>query len=270
VLIINRMTNVRFYGVKPYKAAIIHGGPGALGTVAAIAHELAREYGVIEPLQTKSSISELLMELDEIISVNCNEPVTLIGHSWGAWLAFIYAAEYPGKVKQIILVGSGPFEMKYVADIEKNRMEHLSESEGTEYNALLASLNSDKTTDKDSLMKRLGELVEKADNYCAFEIESDKVDCLPACGDMYSSIWNEAAKLRESGELLKFADKITCPVVAIHGEYDPHPLDGVILPLEKRAQNFTLYTLEKCGHDPWKEKYAHERFYEIIRKELER
>lgn len=266
------MTNVRFYGAKPYKTAIIHGGPGALGTVAAIARELSRNYGVIEPFQTKNSISELLAELDEVISESCNAPIILIGHSWGAWLAFIYAAEYPGKVKKIVLVGSGPFEMAYVADIGKNRMEHLTESEGAEYNALLASLNSDKATkatDKDDLMKRLGALVEKADNYCTFEIKTDETDCLPADGDQYSSVWNEAAKLRESGELLKFADKITCPVVVVHGEYDPHPFGGVRYPLEKRIKDFTVYMLEKCGHEPWKEKYAYERFYEIIRKELE-
>lgn len=123
------MKNIRLYGNKPYKAAVVHGGPGALGTVAAIAHELSKDFGVIEPLQTGDSISELLNELDEVIAAHCDRPITLIGHSWGAWLVFIYAAKYPQRVKKVILVGSGPFEVQYVSDIANSRMKHLSDTE---------------------------------------------------------------------------------------------------------------------------------------------
>jgi len=81
--------------------------------------------------------------------------------------------------------------------------------------------------------------------------------------------WKEAAALRESGELLGFADRIICPVVAIHGEYDPHPVDGVKLSLRNKFKDFIMYTLGKCGHSPWKEKHAYQEFYEILGKELE-
>ncbi|HEX3044565.1 MAG TPA: alpha/beta hydrolase [Bacillota bacterium] len=261
--------NVRLYGTKPYKAAVIHGGPGALGTVAAIARQLAKDYGVIEPLQTQNSISELLIELDGILAANCEEPVILIGHSWGAWLALMYAAEYPDKTKQVIMIGSGPLEVKYVADIDKNRKKHLTDSERVEYCSLLAGLGSNRTQEKDALMKRLGQLVEKTDNYCPFAIDTDETDILPVRGDAYSAIWNEAESLRADGRLLKLAEKLKCPVTMIHGDHDPHPFDGVRLPLEKRIGHCNAYLLEKCGHEPWKEKYAYQRFYEIIRQIIE-
>jgi pimeloyl-ACP methyl ester carboxylesterase len=261
--------NVRFYGNKPYKAAVVHGGPGALGTVADIALELSKDSGVIEPMQTKNSISELLIELDEIISAYCDKPITLIGHSWGAWLVFIYAAKYPQRVRKVILVGSGPFDVQYVSDIANNRMKHLTGAERVEFNELLKRLNSDKEGEKDGLLKRLGEIVNKSDNYCVFEIDTDKKDCLPVEGDKYSAIWEEAAALRESGKLLGLADGVSCPVVAIHGEHDPHPIDGVKLPLENKVKDFNFCTLGKCGHSPWKEKHAHQEFYKILRKELE-
>ena len=44
--------------------------------------------------------------------------------------------------------------------------------------------------------------------------------------------------MRKSGDLLKEAEKIKCPVVAIHGDYDPHPANGVKIPLEKRIVDF--------------------------------
>lgn len=263
------MRNVRNFGNKPYQAAVVHGGPGALGTVAAIARELSKDFGAIEPLQTRDSISDLLIELDEVILANCDRPITLIGHSWGAWLVFLYAAQYPQRVKKIILVGSGPFEVQYIADIANNRIKHFSDTEKTEYYELLSTLNSNQNHEKDASLKRLGKLVEKSDNYCVFEIDTDNEDCLPVDGDKYSAIWKEAATMRESGELLRLADNISCPVVAIHGEYDPHPIDGVKLPLGKKVMDFKFYPLSNCGHSPWKEKHAYQEFYHILRKELE-
>lgn len=121
---------------------------------------------------------------------------------------------------------------------------------------------------KNGLLKKLGEFVAKTDNYYTFNIPTDESDFIQADGELYGSIWNEAAAMRESGELLEQASRITCPVVAIHGDYDPHPADGVKLPLEGRLPDFTFYLLEKCGHSPWKERYATKRFYEILKEEI--
>jgi len=74
--------------------------------------------------------------------------------------------------------------------------------------------------------------------------------------------------MRKSGYLLEQALNISCPVVVIHGDYDPHPAEGVRLPLTERLTDFSFYLLEKCGHSPWKEKYAAERFYEILSAEI--
>lgn len=39
-------------------------------------------------------------------------------------------------------------------------------------------------------------------------------------------------------------------VVALHGDYDPHPITGVELPLSTRLNNFRLIALDKYGHKP--------------------
>ena len=103
------MNNYRKYGFKPFKVAVIHGGPGAPGEIAPIAKELSSGFGVIEPLQTANTIDGQLDELLEILSIQGNLPITLAGHSWGAWLVFIFAAKHPEIVKKIILVSSAPF-----------------------------------------------------------------------------------------------------------------------------------------------------------------
>jgi pimeloyl-ACP methyl ester carboxylesterase len=73
--------------------------------------------------------------------------------------------------------------------------------------------------------------------------------------------------MRQSGELLALAGQIRCPVVAIHGDYDPHPAEGVQEPLSATLGHFRFILLEKCGHTPWMERQARDAFYAILKKE---
>ncbi len=107
------MEDLRKYGSAPFSVAVVHGGPGAAGEMAPVARELASVCGTLEPLQTSASIDEQVQELQTILKTHGELPVTLVGHSWGAWLCFIFAALHPGYVRKLILIGSGPFEEKY-------------------------------------------------------------------------------------------------------------------------------------------------------------
>ena len=62
--------------------------------------------------------------------------------------------------------------------------------------------------------------------------------------------------------------KIKCPVTAIHGDYDPHLADGVRIPLSRVLKDFKFILLEKCGHEPWIEKYAKDKFFNVLREEI--
>lgn len=139
--------------------------------------------------------------------------------------------------------------------------------------AIFAALHAPESADglsrayKDNLMQRLALLL-PTDDYDPVKIESEEQDTIPVDSRHYSGIWPEAARLRAGGELLACAAKINCPVVAIHGDYDPHPAEGVRLPLTQRLSNFTFHLLPRCGHSPWRERYARELFYDTLIKEL--
>ena len=47
--------------------------------------------------------------LYEIIMKHGHPPVKLAGHSWGAWLAFMFAANHPDLIEKLILIGAGIF-----------------------------------------------------------------------------------------------------------------------------------------------------------------
>lgn len=43
---------VRFYGEKPYRAAVIYGGPGDIGGMQPVAERLGKTFGTMEPIQS--------------------------------------------------------------------------------------------------------------------------------------------------------------------------------------------------------------------------
>jgi pimeloyl-ACP methyl ester carboxylesterase len=58
-------------------------------------------------------------------------------------------------------------------------------------------------------------------------------------------------------------------VVAIHGDHDPHPAEGVEKPLASVLGCFRFILLQNCGHQPWTERHARDAFYRVLEEELE-
>lgn len=259
------MESSRKYGIQPYKVAVIHGGPGAPGYMKPVAEELSEICGIIEPLQSESTIDGLIHELKEILERECGLPVTLLGHSWGAWLSIIFTYENPDFVKKIILTSSGPFEDEYAQNINSTRISRLSEREVEELNMLKNNLNNPNSANKKESFKRFGDISSKADYYKQINFTNYILDYQP---DIFQTVMREAIYLRKSGKLLKMAGRLNCPLITVHGDYDPHPYKGVEEPLSKTVKDFRFILLKDCGHYPWNEVFAKEKFYEIIKKEL--
>ena len=264
------METLRKYGSVPFRVVVIHGGPGAAGSVAPIARTLGQKRGVLEPLQTATTLDGQIEELRLVVEHNATPPVVFIGHSWGAWLSALVTAAYPELVRKLILVGSGPFEEHYVPRIAENRFKRLSPQEQEEYLQLVELLDRSAVPGSAASLSRLGELSDKADSYDPIELPGDSMDLkgIADPAEMYQGVWPKAAELRATGELLRRVATITCPVVAIHGDCDPHPAEGVQKPLAARVNDFRMIMLQKCGHTPWSERHARERFYEILEQEL--
>jgi pimeloyl-ACP methyl ester carboxylesterase len=74
--------------------------------------------------------------------------------------------------------------------------------------------------------------------------------------------------MRRKGALLPLVRRIKCPVLAIHGDYDPTPVESVAAPLTANLRDFQIVVLDKCGHDPWRERWAVAEFYDILQRQL--
>lgn len=267
------MLNLRKYGAPPYEIAVIHGGPGAPGEMAPVARELAARArprrGVLEPLQTAASVLGQIEELQTVLEKSARLPIVLLGHSWGAWLSYLLAARHPGQVKKLILVGSGPFTEAYVPAINALRFSRLSDAENRQVKKWLAALEDPALENRDEILRRFGRLMTKIDTYCPIPRHAGKNDAaVTVQAAVFQNVLSEAMALRQSGELLRLGAGIQCPVLAIHGDYDPHPFAGVQEPLSQVIRDFRFILLRHCGHTPWKELYAREKFYQLLCEEV--
>ena len=263
------INNYRTWGEPPYKIAVVHGGPGAPGEVAAVAEELSKTAGILEPFQTVDSVAGQVEELRDTLEKYASLPATLIGHSWGAWLTYIVAAHYPTLVRKLVLVSSGPFEAKYAAGIASETLNRLSEADRVELAKLSEIINKTNVADKDKKLARLGALSAKANTYDTLETKHyEAPEGLEVSANIFHAVWPEASELRASGNLLSLGKRIKCPVVAIHGDYDTHPAEGVKSPLSQVLKDFKFILLEKCGYEPWVERYARDEFFRILKREI--
>jgi len=258
------LETIRKYGKPPFRIGLLHGGPGAAGELQPVAVNLAADFGILELLQTAKSVGGQIAELHNQLTSSAALPVILVGYSWGAWLGFMFAAQYPDLVKKLILISAGAFESQSENDLMSIRLSRLNRHDRKAAELLISAINSG-NADNETL-RCFGKLMTIADSY-AYQPgnnEAVEVDWI-----IFRSVWSEAARLRVTNELINCADRIKCPVVAIHGDYDPHPVDGVERPLSRRLQDFKLIRIEKCGHIPWRERHAKDSFFEILRSELD-
>jgi pimeloyl-ACP methyl ester carboxylesterase len=236
--------------------------------MAPVARVLASRHGVLEPIQTACSVAGQVEELRACLEAHGTPPLTLIGHSWGAWLCVMLAARHPELVRKLLLVSSGPFEERYVAELEQARRDRLSPAEREELFVLMGRLARSDAADKDRCLARLGELASRTDAFDPLPRTETDADGVEPQGELFRTVWNEAAAMRRDGRLLKLARRVHCSVLAIHGDHDPHPARGVLEPLSEAIPGLRFVLLSHCGHTPWEERQARERFYEVLAAEL--
>lgn len=266
-MIEDQQLSFRLYGQPPYSVAVIHGGPGAAGEMAPVAKRLSRNFGIIEPLQTAASVDGQIHELALTLQTHTHVPAILIGYSWGAWLGILLAAQHPYLVKKLILVSSGPFSANLADATETTRLSRFTPDQRKEFHRLLNQLKKKSPIDQPQILARLGALCATAD--CHSPIDQDDNSPPPTIDTaIFQNVWTEAAQLRKTGFLTQQLEKITCPITAIHGDYDPHPADGVKAPLSKANPKFRFILLPQCGHKPWIEQHAKEPFYQALEQEL--
>ena len=142
----------------------------------------------------------------------------------------------------------------------------MDDHDTTRLQALVASLDDPDARGKDATMAELGALMSRADSYDA--LPADDGDDTACSWAVFDGAWREGERFRREGGLLEAARRVRCPVLAVHGDHDPHPHAGVAGPLSNVLDDFRLELLPRCGHTPWRERHAAEAFFRILELEI--
>ncbi len=135
----------RSAGSGPETVIVIHGGPGfSMGCIVDDMLPLAREHRVVfyDPRGTgRSTLVSDATALDALRSVDDLEALrqhfglprlTLLGHSWGAGVAALYAARHPERVQRLIVVGGIPLRRSELTETFRNIAAGRGEAERTQ------------------------------------------------------------------------------------------------------------------------------------------
>ncbi len=262
---IEKKENFRLHGSAPYRVVLVHGGPGVSGELDPLGAFLAEQgVGALEVLQSGDTIEFLLEELLGLLLQQGEPPVVLVGFSWGAWLGLLFADRHPELISKAIFISMPPVRSSEAALVDKLRYDMMSGCQRIDAQALYEKV----LTGDAVAFKALGKLMSSLDAVSVVDIDDSRVAYEPL---RFLALWEEAAQLRENGEIERCYRSIEVPLVVIHGERDLHPAKSLLRLSEDIGGGYLdmmFYLLPECGHYPWLERFASSRFLGILLSEV--
>ena len=253
------MLKVRSYGSSGPRVIVVHGGPGACGSMAPVARGLADSFRVLEPFQSglATTVADHVADLHEVVE-SCSEGIApaLVGHSWGAMLVLAYAAAHPGMAGPIVLVCSGTFDLAARDPLNVNLANRMDEDLRRRFERV------QQLTDPHDRFRALGSLMMELYSYDLATTDQEIDESEPGSN---VETWEDMVRLQNEGVYPAAFAAIKSPVLMLHGALDPHPGDLIKASLEHYIPRLEYREWERCGHYPWLEKATRDEFFCVLR-----
>jgi pimeloyl-ACP methyl ester carboxylesterase len=252
----------REYGTTGQLVVLLHGGPGAPGTMAPVARGLAGAFWILEPLQRGSgalplTVAAHVADLHKLMESRSRDArPALVGHSWGAMLALAYAAAHPGCVDSLVLIGCGTFDPAARDRLRVIRDKRMDKA----VRQRLARLREE-IPDPDERFRLLGTLSMRLDSY---DLIPADLELEPCDARAHDETWQDMVRLQEEGIYPAAFSAIEAPVLMLHGAADPHPGRMIRASLEPHLPQLEYVEWEQCGHYPWLENAVRDDFFAVL------
>jgi proline iminopeptidase len=275
---------------------IIHGGPGMpflqpMSGLASFTSDYRFHYydqrGCGESTRPidhfeSSNIYQNMMTLDKTLGLGAqiadierirrilgDDKLILIGHSWGGFLASLYAAEFPEHVEALILVSPANTLVMPQPDADSDL-----------FATVRAGLPVDQQAEYDKFMKEymdFNALFQKSEaDLIAMDEEFGKyymqvvktpVSTLPQQGKPGGwMVWAQYVSMGQKHDYRSALQKVSAPILVIHGADDLQSESASRL-YEKAFPNTEFAVIENAGHFSFEEQP--EQFAAIIKKFLD-
>ena len=264
---------VRRYGSSGPDLVALHGGPGAPGSVAALALELSTQFSVQEPLQRRAGTVPLTVaqHVADLAAVAPARAI-LVGWSWGAMLGLSYAARHPERVSRLVLIGCGTYDEACRELLLRTRAERLGDAGRVRQQELEQRLRSEQDPSQHDLaLAELGQLCSALDSHDLLDegeltpVVEPPPARLPADSSGGAETWRDVLRLQREGIEPESFASIRAPVLMLHGDCDPHPGPCTRDRLRQQVPQLEYVELKQCGHHPWRERHARAPFLQVLR-----
>jgi proline iminopeptidase len=240
---------------------VLHGGPGAhhdyvLPQMLALteSHDLLlydqRGGGQSKtddrtPITWRTHVEDLAQVLAELH----HGPLTLVGYSWGAMLAMLYAVEAAaGRVgpepDRLVLISPAPLTRVWRAEFEA---EFSKRQNGAAVMAMRAELQASglRERDPEAYKQRAFEL--SVAGYFADPSRTHDLTPFRVTGRVQQSVWESLGEF----DLIPALEGLRIPALVVHGKQDPIPLHSA--QACAAALGAEGLWLDDCGHVPYVE-----------------
>lgn len=260
---------IRKYAGAGGPVVVLHGGPGAPGSVAGLAIELAGKFEVWEPLQRRSGDAQLTVDrhVADLHDIAPN-PATIIGSSWGAMLGLSYAARHPDRVGALALVGCGTYDEASRTEYERRISANLGTAGRERRRELRTAMEQAReSAEQDRLLAVRGALNAEAQSV---DLQPDaQLELLPADAAGHEQTWQDVLGRQAAGIEPQSFTEIRARVLMLHGDDDPHPGPMIRDSLLPYIPQLEYVGIPRCGHEPWRERHGREPFFKALRAWLE-
>jgi proline iminopeptidase len=254
---------VKYGPVGAPRILVLHGGPGAdhgylLPQMLALAtsHELVlydQRGGGQSKTDDRTPITweTHVRDLDRVIGELDVDPLVIVGYSWGALLAMLFAVEAAAgrtehRPERLALIDPAPVTRAFRQTFEAEFARRQNDPRVAQLRADLAASGL-RERDPDAYRQRTFEL--SVAGYFADPTAAHDLTPFRVTGRVQQSVWESLGDfdLLAPGRL----DSIHVPTFIAHGRQDPIPLESS--EAAARAMNAELVVIERAGHVPYVE-----------------
>lgn len=172
-------------------------------------------------------------------------------------LGLSFASRNPAAVSKLVLIGCGTYDPTTRAHMRGLVQERLGPERCrrvAELEALVASETSE--SGREAALQQIGSIHAQIESYAAIAEETPGPEPLPPDPHGYAETWQDVVRLQSEGVEPQAFSRIRAPVLMLHGDHDPHPGPQTRDLLRRYIPQLEYVELERCGHEPWQERYA--------------
>ena len=249
-------------GVGP-PVVLCHGGPGVydyMEPVAAMIHDLAAVHRYDQRGCGRSQdkdpydVASFIADLDALRAHWGYESWTVIGHSWGAYLALLYAVKHPERVSRLVHFSGTGINPAWHRDYRRNREAKLSPTSRERLRVLDSRRPAATGEDLACIERERSALIEATNYYDAARFgDTPRFDRFPINYKQNAILNAECNRMEATGVLHDHVRRVDAPTLILDGEGDPRPrwaraqLAGLI-------PNSRHVTIARAGHETWIER----------------